>query len=89
MGHLGLEQIKGLSDSCQSKTGEQVQADFCWENWSYSYNEEMIFDTYQRMRAYGTSWAGPSLLACTNKIANCNINLFSRTVYVGFVFIVQ
>ena len=30
------------------------------ENWSYSYNKEMVFDTYQRMRVEGKSWAGTS-----------------------------
>ena len=29
-------------------------------NWSYSYDKKMNFATYQRMRAKGASWDGPS-----------------------------
>ena len=29
-------------------------------NWSYSYDLKKVFDTYQRMRASRTSWAGTS-----------------------------
>ena len=55
------------------------------ENWSYSYDQYRVFDTYQRMRANIPPWAGTRPRDKVESVIGDDLSFFQRKLKIPLI----